>query len=187
MDKDPIENVSDSIRRAAEALPEFSANAGFALRWISASAGRAACGGTRVSAEARTSVACAAMSFAGAVLSKAGRRAAAHVSPVVRAACALKAGTAMPRHEAGSGEEAPEGWAGPGGGPFFASAPGGAALALTRRSLLPGGDWTVHYEGIPFAFGQTAADAASRGAELAELAAVQGIRSAMGSRASIPG
>lgn len=171
MQADLIRNVSDSIERAAEALPALAGPAGFALRTIAASSGRASLQEKRLSASARLSIASAAMSFAAAALASGGRHAALHIAPVIRSAVALKAGPARPEHAEGSDEEAPEGWGGETGGPFVADAVGGASLSLTRRPHLPGGDWTVHIDGLPLAFGRTAAEAAERGMALAELVA----------------
>lgn len=158
-----IQSLVDAIGRVAGMHPECTSAAGFACRAIAASAGRALLP-EKVSASARMSVATSAMSFVAQFLD--GNEPVSEAAPVlagiVREAVGL-APLCVPEHESAVLTAAPpSGWAGPPGGPFVKTSVDGARMTVSRRPLLPGGDWTFFYGGLPASFGETPAAAAAR-------------------------
>jgi len=132
----------------------------FAMESVKASFPRAV-GEGKLAAAARMTVASSVMNCVTAAYRK-GRYAGYKAVLVKLAKQALEvAPISTPSHEDPRQlPEQPSGWDGPASGPFRKVSPVGI-LTVSRRPLLPGGDWTGHLGSLPVSFGGTTCEAAN--------------------------
>ncbi len=161
---DRIKTIVETIAIVAQDHPACAMAAGFASRAIAASSGRAALSEPRLSSSARMSVAASAMSFVAQVVDS-GRVPSIineKLAGIVRNAASLAPLTVPDHANDTAAFPSPAGWSGPEGGPYCKNSSDGAIMTISRRPHLPGGDWTLHYAGVPASFGDTPDVAATR-------------------------